>query len=317
MELIDRYLAAIARRLPADKADDIVAEIRDDLLTRIEVREDQLGRPLNKDEVSALIKEMGHPLVIASRFRPQQYLIGPDAFPFFVATLRIVLMIVGVIFAIETVSSVAFEHADIGHAAAHAFAGLFNSAMLALGTVVTVFYALERGGFPRDHLRKWNPKELPEVKDKQPGPWGSAFEVAVGLFFIAWWCGLIPGNLFVYSNVQGLTLTPDPVWAGVWWPVLALMIARLIYNLIQWLRPRWKVVLATLSVATTLGAVAMLGVIYQAGHWLTASGTLPADRLAHIDRSTNLGLRYAIVVVGAVWAFQCLQELWRLYAGRR
>ena len=29
MDLIDRYLAAIARRLPAAKADDIVAEIRD------------------------------------------------------------------------------------------------------------------------------------------------------------------------------------------------------------------------------------------------------------------------------------------------
>lgn len=317
MDLIDRYLAAIARRLPADKADDIVAEIRDDVLTRVEMREDKLGRPLGKDEVAALIKEMGHPLVVAARFGSQQHLIGPDAFPFFVATLRIVLMVVGVIFAIETVSSVAFEHANIAHAAAHALTGLFNSALLALGAVVAVFYGLERGGFPRDHLRKWNPKELPEVKDKQPSTWGSAFEVAVGLFFILWWCGLIPGNFFVYSNVKGLTLTPDPVWAAVWWPVLALMIARLVYNVIQWLRPRWKIVLAILSVATTAGALGVLGLIYQAGHWLTPSGTLPADRLAEIDRATNLGLRYAIVVVGAVWVFQCLQELWRLYAARR
>ena len=59
MDLIDRYLAAIARRLPADKADDIVAEIRDDLLTRQEAREDTLGRPLDKSEVSALIKDVG------------------------------------------------------------------------------------------------------------------------------------------------------------------------------------------------------------------------------------------------------------------
>ena len=56
MDLIDRYIGAIARRLPADQADDIVAEIRDDLLTRQEARENALGRPLDKSEVSALIR---------------------------------------------------------------------------------------------------------------------------------------------------------------------------------------------------------------------------------------------------------------------
>ena len=315
MDLIDRYLAAIARRLPADKADDIVAEIRDDLLTRIEAREDKAGRPLDKGEVSDLIKEMGHPLLVASRYRPQQYLVGPDAFPFFVATLRIVAMFLAVAFAVTAASRVVFGHADVARAVAQALGDLVNSAITGLGIVTVIFFVLERTGFPANHVAKWRPQELPEVKDKQPSTWGSAFEVAAGVYFILWWCGLVPFPGY-YSNVKGLTLTPDPIWAALWWPVLALMVARLVYNVVQWLRPRWKLVRGVLSIATAAGGLALLGLINQAGHWLTAGGTIPGGDIAEIDRSVNLGIRWAIVMVGAIWVWQCLQELWTLVTGR-
>jgi len=315
MDLIDRYLAAIERRLPADKADDIVAEIRDDLLTRQEVREEALGRSLGKDELAALIKEMGHPLVLASRYRTQQYLIGPDAFPFFIATLRIVAIFLALAFAIDAASGVVFGHVDPIRAIARAGANILSSAMLAFGTVAAIFYALERTGFPAEHLAKWRPQDLPEVKDKQPSPWGSAFEVAVGIYAILWWCGVVP--LPYYSNVKGLTLTADPVWTAIWWPVLALMVARLIYNVVQWLRPRWKAVRAVLSVATAVGGVALLGLVYRAGHWISASGpTIPAHQLAELDQAVNLGIRWAIVVVGVIWVIQCLKELWETMTAR-
>jgi hypothetical protein len=315
MDLIDRYLAAIARRLPAAKADDIVAEIRDDLLTRQEAREDALGRPLDRKEIAALIKEVGHPLVVASRYRPRQYLIGPDAFPFFVATLRIAAIFLALAFAVTAASSVVFGHADIADALGRAMSNLFSSAMLAFGTVAAVFYALERTGFPAEHLDKWRPQDLPEVKDKQPNVWGSAFEVAIGVYFILWWCGLVPFPTY-NGNVKGLILTPDPIWTTIWWPVLALMVARLVFNLIQWLRPRWKAVLAMLAVATAAGGLGLAYVIYQAGHWLTASGTLPADKLAQIDRGVNIGIHWAIVVVGAILVLQGVQEVWRLATSR-
>ena len=315
MDLIDRYLAAIARRLPADKAADIVAEIRDDLLSRVEAREDRTGRPLTKGGVAALIKEMGHPLVVASRYRSRQYLIGPDAFPFFVATLRIVAVFLVVVFAIDAASGMVFGHADPLRAIARAFGNILSSAMLGFGTVTAIFYALERAGFPADHLAKWRPQELPEVKDKQPNAWGSAFEVAIGAYFILWWCGLVPFPAY-YGNVKGLTLTPDPIWTAIWWPVLALMVARLVYNIVQWLRPRWKVVRGILAVATTAGALALLSVIYRAGHWLTVGGTLGHGDAADVDRSINMSIHWAIIAIGAIWVWQCLQELWSLATSR-
>ena len=316
MDLIDRYLAAIARRLPADKASDIVAEIQDDLLSRIEAREEALGRPLERREVSALIKEMGHPLIVAARYRPAQYLIGPDAFPFFVATLRIVAMFLVVALAVGAGANVIFGHVPLARAFAQSVTGLLSSAMLTFGTVVAIFYALERAGFPADHLRKWRPEELPETRDKQPGAWCSAFEVAVGLYAILWWCGVAPLPL-LYTNVKGLTLVPDPLWTGLWWPVLALMVARLAYNLVQWLRPRWKMVRGMLSVATALGGLALLAAIHQAGHWLSMrSTTMSVHELMELDRAVNLGLGIAIMVIGVVWVLQCGKELWQLARAR-
>jgi hypothetical protein len=43
MDLIERYLAAVRRNLPADKATDVTAELREDLLSRLEEREGRLA----------------------------------------------------------------------------------------------------------------------------------------------------------------------------------------------------------------------------------------------------------------------------------
>jgi hypothetical protein len=97
MDLIERYLNAIRRNLPSRNADDIVAELRDALASRIEDREEALGRPLTPGETEAIIKDFGHPLVVAARFGRQQWLIGPDAFPFYLSVARIVLLVVAAI----------------------------------------------------------------------------------------------------------------------------------------------------------------------------------------------------------------------------
>lgn len=94
MDLIERYLAAIGRNLPAKQAGDITAELRDVLLSRVEDREATLGRPLTKDELEALLIDFGNPLVVAWRYRRVQHLIGPEIFPFWWQAVKIMLLIV-------------------------------------------------------------------------------------------------------------------------------------------------------------------------------------------------------------------------------
>jgi hypothetical protein len=50
MDLIDRYLNAVAAQLPQEERNDITAELRDLILSRFEAKEEALGRTLTEDE---------------------------------------------------------------------------------------------------------------------------------------------------------------------------------------------------------------------------------------------------------------------------
>ncbi len=47
MELLNRYLEAVKKHLPWQRQDDIIAELRANLESQLEEKEDGLGRPLD------------------------------------------------------------------------------------------------------------------------------------------------------------------------------------------------------------------------------------------------------------------------------
>ena len=119
MDLLDRYVAAVRRNLPAAKAEDIAAELRDVLLERAEVREAALDRPLDKSEWEALLVEFGHPLVVAARYRDKQSLIGPESYPFYLYSLTLfgAITLLGV--AVMTVVRIVVNSGDPGQIVLH------------------------------------------------------------------------------------------------------------------------------------------------------------------------------------------------------
>src|SRR5690606_13642367 len=91
MDLIERYVAAVRRHLPTSANADIVSELSDNLRSQAEEREHELGRPLNEGEQAALLKPHGHPWLMASRYMPQQHLVGPALYPYYRQALQIVV----------------------------------------------------------------------------------------------------------------------------------------------------------------------------------------------------------------------------------
>jgi hypothetical protein len=69
MDLVDRYVYAVKRHLPAKQQDDIVNELTDDILSQIRDKEEELGRPLNETEQEVVLKQYGHPYLLAMRYR--------------------------------------------------------------------------------------------------------------------------------------------------------------------------------------------------------------------------------------------------------
>ena len=316
MELIDRYLHAIRRNLPEAKAEDIVAELREELMSRVEDREEGMGRALDKAETGALLRDFGHPLVVAARFRTHQYLIGPGLFPFYLSVMRIVgMIVVAIVLAISIGKAVMSGEGDMLRIWVDSMSGIFEAVLVNAAIVTIVFAVLERANFKPGDTLEWKPDELPDVLDKQPGPWASAAEVALSIAFILWWTGVIAVP-WVRGDAD-FHLQPSPIFTELFVPILILASVRLVHNLIQWLRPRWKTVMGLTNAVTALGGLAILMLIYQSGQLVTVVSTgMAAEQTLKLQESLDLSFRIAVIVIAVVWSFQALGAVWKLVRRR-
>ena len=51
--------------------------------SRIEAKQAALGHAANADDIATILKDFGHPVVVASRYSGRDYLIGPNLYPWF------------------------------------------------------------------------------------------------------------------------------------------------------------------------------------------------------------------------------------------
>jgi hypothetical protein len=319
MELYDRYLAAIRRDLPADAngvgADDIVAELRDDLMTRVELREEALGRPLDKSEQEALLREFGRPIVVAARYREHQYLIGPETFPYYLGGLKVGALIVGIVLAVLIGVDLAFGTRDPWQAGAQAVSSFFNMAVTGFGIVTLIFALIERrGGVKSD--ADWKLDDLPSLDDLvRDSRKDAPIEIVFGALFVLWWFGVIPFAPIEWQ--QQFTVTPAPVWAELFWPIGLLVAARLAMSILTLAPSRVAPLRHALNVITAVAGVVIAVALFQAGHWIDLGpGTADAVQAGQIEESLNLAIRIALVVGVIMWTFAGLGGLWRLVRRR-
>src|SRR5258708_29331620 len=104
MQIVDRYLQSVKKCLPAGQADDIIKELSENIYAQIEDKEGELKRSLTEAEVEAILKQHGHPLLVASRYRQEQrsvsfgrQIIGPALFPFYIRVLKFNLGLTSVV----------------------------------------------------------------------------------------------------------------------------------------------------------------------------------------------------------------------------
>lgn len=314
-DLVDRYLSSVRRNLPTSKADDIVAELRDVLASRIEDREEALDRLLRHDEVAAILKDFGHPLVVAAGYKPHQVLIGPEIFPFYLFTMKIVgAVVVALMVAIGAVDLV-FGNAPVVRVFVQAAAGVWQGALSAAAIVTILFAVLERTGFAADHVRNWRPDQLPPAEHPASRRWESAIEIGIGIAFILWWTGSFA--LPIPSNRGGLVLEAAPVWADYYWPILALAVIQLAIALVKWLRPGWRVVRFALGIINAVATLLLIAGLHRAGSWVVVRATTmePAEA-ARVAESVNLALGVGMVAVAMVMVVTTLVDFWKAARGR-
>lgn len=297
-----------------------MAELRANLMAEIEGREEEMGRPLTEDEVAEILKRHGQPVVVAARYRPQQYLIGPGLFPLYWYTLKKALPLVVLAYG---VAEVAMWAAGVGRASLGEAIGHLPTVVLIFLAVVTLgFAAFEyaQGRFidPVHWSKPWDPRDLPSVtENKGPSMAGRIADLVVSVLFIAWLLA-VPNQPFLVlgpgATLHTLHIGVGPEWHTVYWQIVvlfALMIPIKIVALFRGAAP-WRgwLGLATHALSTLILLVVVQARLYfvpQAGYETSMSD------LASASYVLNLGFRIALAisVVKLVW------DLWQLLRSDR
>jgi len=142
MELPDRYLLAVKLFLPRSERADVIRELSEDLRSRVEESEAALGRRLTAADESALIRQFGHPALLAGRFGTRRSLIGPEIFPLYWFVLRAALVIGFVIHGLIVIALTA--GGQTGPAVSRAIAMIPVVAFIQFGGITLVFSVLDR-----------------------------------------------------------------------------------------------------------------------------------------------------------------------------
>ena len=312
MELLDRYLAAIGRELPKRQAPDITAELRDTLLSRIEEKEEALGRPLSPAEVKALLIEFGHPLVVASRYRKTQHLIGPELYPFWWATLRVVFAIAGATWIGLLVLGLGGAGGHGPHMLAHATPGLWTGGVFLFGVVTLTFVVLERVGGTR-FVRRWNPAQLPPANARgRRSRFELMTEIVANGIFLLWWAGLIRFR-HAFPFPGGMQVDLAPVWMSLYWPIVAYCVADIAVSAIELLRPSWQRANAVLGLGKNAAGCAILIYALRAGHWVVVTApAFPPAIQARTQAGFDSGMQLGLVATAFIFGAKAVYDIWRL-----
>ena len=308
MQVLDRYLAAIARHLPKAQADDITAELRENLLSEIEERESQLGRPLTAKELDALLTGFGHPLAVAARYGKARYLIGPEIYPFWIATLRVVFGILGAVAIVGLI--VAAASGELQSREVREGLVLVVPKFLSTFAVVTlVFAVMERSWNGRMKL-KWTPRQLPAPRAPGRKPLAIVSEMVGGAVALLWWTGwlqfsaLIPIPPFVHIHLAH-------VWSGLYEIIIAYWSAELVINGLELARPRWVRLNASLSAAKFVAGCAIVVHLLRAGHWIDVDASVSAHALASMRHGFDKGMQLGLLATLVVMACKAAWDGWR------
>jgi hypothetical protein len=166
MELLDRYLQAVREYMLRSHRDDFIKELGDNILSQMEDKASELGRPLNESEQAEILKRFGHPLVVAAPYRrlPMQQLVGPKLFPLYWFALQMMVLI---LFAATVVLTVvlSLKHGSVLSGLATALGAFCLYALVGVGVLTVCFGVAEYlGGGKIPFTETFNPLELPEIK---------------------------------------------------------------------------------------------------------------------------------------------------------
>jgi hypothetical protein len=243
MNLLERYLQAVGQYLAPATREDVLAELRANLQAEMDARAEEREGPLTESEVGAILKAHGRPMLVAARYLPRHYLIGPEVFPFYLLTLRKAAPLVVLLSIVAHLATLVFSPNPGAFAAGlvSSFAQLVPVLLIFWSAVTLTFAILEY--VHRHHgqsagWNEWDPAKLPSLTHPKKEK-SLASRIADLVAHCLWMLYVlaIPRHPYLILGPGALfltTLSADfaPGWRPFYVAIMVLLLAQLIIKLI-------------------------------------------------------------------------------------
>jgi hypothetical protein len=177
MELVNRYVHQVGRRLPKRLRDDVKVELRSLLLDALEERTGLEARDetlFSEEDQVAVLEEFGPPARMAAKYQPRpRYVIGPKVYNLYLLVVAVVLgagLLASIISTAVSELYASSARVEILGLLGQGLARFFNIALSGIGSTTLVFAVLERAipnrEFELDDEEEWNPRDLPEIEER-------------------------------------------------------------------------------------------------------------------------------------------------------
>lgn len=311
MELLKRYLQAVGEHLPRRGREDTLAELRANLESEMEGREEELGRTLTEAEVASILEAHGMPVMVASRYGSQHFLIGPSLFPVYWYTLKRSFPLVVLAYSVVQIVGMFLGSGitgDLGHQIGAAL-GHFPGVALTFWGIMTLGFAVFEYGqgrfFPKLTLPKWSVRDRPPLErgeEKKHSFANGIADLIVSVAMIAWLLAvpnhpyliLGPGVKILHGMPFGLT----PEWRVFYWQIMGLLVAMVPLKVAA-LLPAMRRARGWLRLAVSALGVMILVVMVQVRTLFVANATVSAESmrsLAGINAGITVGFKIALAI---------------------
>ncbi|MBL8773815.1 MAG: hypothetical protein JNK30_20685 [Phenylobacterium sp.] len=243
-----------------------------------------------------------------------QHLIGPEIFPFWWAAIKATTAVILGIWAVLVIL-VLIGGEPVATARGTDDPSLVGVLVFAFGLITLVCALIERFG-KTALLQKWKPAELPPPEGKSKSRFERAVEIGMNVVFMLWWIGAIRFSPLLPEYRMSIELAP--IWDEVFWPILIYAGLDVAANVFALVRPGATAVHRAVSLVHNLLGVALLGYVYQAGHWLVVrwdvwTPEVRAQVQANFDVGMRIGIAATILLMLSLAAF----DAWRLWQIRQ
>jgi hypothetical protein len=336
MDLVDRYVKAVAKALPENQREDILNELSEDIRSEIEDRERELGRALTEGEQEGLLKQLGNPLVLAARYRQDhrsvafgRQIIGPVLYPFYIKVLSfnlgLTFLVIAIIFTALAISGQKIGIGDV-------FSTCLLQLFIQLSVVTLIFSIVEkhlaknpdqwnfggaRGGFRLDlKVQRDIQRDIllgMECNTREISRFESVSIIIASAVALAWITELQRYPVLILGPAAAF-LKLAPIWHQAYFPIVLLTVAEIVRAIINLVRTDWVRFRGIVRVIVNAGGLVVVYFLIKAGSWVTAGDSTAngGRNLAKTVEIVNQCIFYSLVAAAILSAVMIVLRITQL-----